>query len=438
MEEQGIVNGHKKRLPQKLRCSVQNYDWGKRGEESQVARLFSLNSGLAFEVDKPYAEIWMGTHKSAPSFILENSITDGKLVTLSSWISENPSVLGDKVFEEWGKNLPFLFKVLSIAKALSIQAHPDKQLAEVLHRSHPDIYKDDNHKPEMALAITKFEALCGFVSLQELKDTLNRVPEIEELVGGVNRDQILHVNEHDGEEKVKDVLRSIFTRLMSANEEEVSRVAFKLKNRLTKEKNVRQLNDKEQLVFQLDQQYPNDVGLISLFFLNYVKLNPGEALYLGANEPHAYLSGECIEIMATSDNVVRAGFTNKLRDVPTLCSMLTYKQGFPDILQGISIDPYIKRYSPPFNEFEVDCCILPPSAPTVVFPAIPGPSLFLVTSGEGKIQFEPYSMEYVKAGTVLFVPAETEICITCEQQGGNTKNVSDLQLYRAGVNSSFL
>lgn len=89
---------------------------------------------------------------------------------------------------------------------------------------------------------------------------------------------------------------------------------------------VRQLNEKEQLVFQLDNQYPNDVGLISLFFLNYLKLNPGEALYLGANEPHAYLSGECIECMATSDNVVRAGFTNKLRDVPTLCSMLTYKQ----------------------------------------------------------------------------------------------------------------
>lgn len=432
------MNGQNKQLPQKLRCSVQNYDWGKRGEESQVARLFSLNSGVDFEVDKPYAEIWMGTHESGPSFILENGNTDAKPVTLSSWISANPGVLGDKVLKEWGKNLPFLFKVLSVAKALSIQAHPDKELARALHRSHPNIYKDDNHKPEMALAITKFEALCGFVSIRELKDTLHSVPEIEELVGGVNRDQILHVNEQDGEENVKAVLRSIFTRLMSADEDEVSRVVSNMKNRLTKEKNVRQLNDKEQLVFQLDNQYPNDVGLISLFFLNYVKLNPGEALYLGANEPHAYLSGECIECMATSDNVVRAGFTNKLRDVPTLCSMLTYKQGFPEILQGIPLDPYIKRYSPPFNEFEVDCCILPQNAPTVVFPAISGPSLFLVTSGEGKIQFEPSSKEYVKAGTVLFVPAETELSITCEQQGGNTKPVSDLKLYRAGVNSSFL
>jgi len=80
------------------------------------------------------------------------------------------------------------------------------------------------------------------------------------------------------------------------------------------------------LVLQLEKQYPADIGVISAFFLNYVKLNSGEALYLGANEPHAYLYGDCIECMATSDNVVRAGLTPKLRDIQTLCSMLTYKQ----------------------------------------------------------------------------------------------------------------
>lgn len=79
-------------------------------------------------------------------------------------------------------------------------------------------------------------------------------------------------------------------------------------------------------MLQLEKQYPGDIGVISAFFFNYVKLNPGEALYLGANEPHAYLSGDCIECMATSDNVVRAGLTPKHRDIQTLCSMLTYKQ----------------------------------------------------------------------------------------------------------------
>ena len=89
---------------------------------------------------------------------------------------------------------------------------------------------------------------------------------------------------------------------------------------------IRTLTDKEQLVLSLERQYQDDVGVLAALFFNYVKLSPGEALYIGANEPHAYLSGECIEIMATSDNVVRAGLTPKYRDVQTLCSMLTYKQ----------------------------------------------------------------------------------------------------------------
>jgi len=88
----------------------------------------------------------------------------------------------------------------------------------------------------------------------------------------------------------------------------------------------RTLTDKEQLVLSLERQYQEDVGVLAALFFNYVKLSPGEALYIGANEPHAYLSGECIECMATSDNVVRAGLTPKYRDVQTLCSMLTYKQ----------------------------------------------------------------------------------------------------------------
>ena len=94
---------------------------------------------------------------------------------------------------------------------------------------------------------------------------------------------------------------------------------------------IRTLTDKEQLVLSLERQYQDDVGVLAALFFNYVKLSPGEALYIGANEPHAYLSGECIEIMATSDNVVRAGLTPKYRDVQTLCSMLTYKQVSVDI-----------------------------------------------------------------------------------------------------------
>lgn len=88
---------------------------------------------------------------------------------------------------------------------------------------------------------------------------------------------------------------------------------------------MRPLTEKEQLVLRLEKQYPGDIGVLSAFFFNYVKLKPGEALYLGANEPHAYISGECVECMASSDNVIRAGLTPKDRDIQVLCSMLTYK-----------------------------------------------------------------------------------------------------------------
>lgn len=420
---------------QRLRCSVQNYDWGRRGADSSVAKLYALNSGSEIDSEKPYAEIWMGTHGSGPSFLIQSGErSNGNLSvelgdeseSLKSWISRNPDVLGEKVVRRWGTDLPFLFKVLSVAKALSIQAHPDKELAKALHKLQPSVYKDDNHKPEMALAVTDFEALCGFISLQELKSVLHDVPEIVELVGSTDAKQILDLSDQDVEEKVKFVLRSIFTKLMTASKEMIIEATSKLKNRLHLESQIKQLTDKERLVLELEKQYPADVGVISAFFLNYVKLNPGEALYLGANEPHAYLFGECVECMATSDNVVRAGLTPKHRDVNTLCSMLTYKQGYPEILQGVPLNPYVRRYLPPFDEFEVDSCSLP-HGKSVVFPAVLGPSILLVTLGEGIMHTSSLEDE-IAEGDVLFVPANTEIHITSS---------SDLQLYRTGVNSKF-
>ncbi|KAL3813259.1 hypothetical protein ACJIZ3_014527 [Penstemon smallii] len=411
----------------KLKCSVKNYDWGKVGRESGVARLYANNSGVETNDEEPYAEFWMGTHDSGPSYVVVSSGVESNLVNLKDWIEQNPSVLGDRVLRKWGSNLPFLFKVLSVAKALSMQAHPDKDLAMVLHKQQPLVYKDDNHKPEMALALTEFEALCGFVSLEELKNVVQNVPEIIEAVGTACADQVLHIGELDGEKKLKEVLKSLFTELMAVSNAVISELLAKLTSRLKLKREVRDLSDKEELVLRLEKQYPGDVGAIAAFLFNYVKLNPGEALYLGANEPHAYLHGDCIECMAASDNVVRAGLTPKYRDVQTLCSMLTYKQGFPKILPGVPLNTYTVKYAPPFDEFEVDRCILPRETSTI-FPAIPGPSIFLIMSGEGRIRMTS-SEECVCEGDVLFTPANAEIGL---------ETTSGLKLYRAGVNSRFL
>ncbi|WJX80591.1 Mannose-6-phosphate isomerase [Trifolium repens] len=411
---------------QKLHCSVKNYDWGLPGQLSHVAKLSELNSGVQFDPMKPYAELWIGTHESGPSFLV-NDNGDGESVSFKDWIFDNPDLLGDKVVQKWGSDLPFLFKVLSVGKALSIQAHPDKELARMLHKLHPDVYKDGNHKPEMALAMTNFEALCGFIPLKELKAVIHTVPEVVDLVGAENANLVLQTSDQNGEEKVKPVLQAVFTHFMSASKEIVTDAVNRLINRLHKESEVRLLTEKELLVLRLENQYPSDIGVIAAFFLNHVKLKPGEALFLGANEPHAYLSGECVECMATSDNVVRAGLTPKFIDVPTLCSMLTYKQGFPEILRGVSMNPYVNKYIPPFEEFEIDHCILP-KGEKVAFPSVPGPSIFLVTAGEGTMNTGSPKVYKITEGDVLFAPAGTEISVSSE---------SDLHLYRTGINSKF-
>ncbi|EEF35365.1 mannose-6-phosphate isomerase, putative [Ricinus communis] len=417
-----------KNVPKRLKCSVHNYDWGIVGKNSQVARLFSLNSGSDIDPGKPYAEFWIGTHKSGPSFV-DHGNGNGSL-SLKKWILENPyKVLGDKVMKKWGGDLPFLFKVISVGKALSIQAHPDKELAKALHKAQPSIYKDDNHKPEMALALTEFEALCGFISVKELKNMLCTFPEIVELVGDSNVKQFLHMNEQDRDDKGKTFLQSIFSQIVLSSSDEICELISNMKRRLHLEMQERELTDKEWLVLRLESQYPADVGVMAAFLLNYVKLSPGEALYLEANEPHAYVGGECIECMANSDNVVRAGLTPKQRDVQTLLSMLKYRQGFPEILRGVPLSPFTTRYRPPLDEFEVDLSILPEAA-SVVFPSIPGPSLFLIIMGRGTIDAGFCDGKIVKEGEAYFVPAYTEIRITAK----STK----LHLYRAGVNSRFL
>ncbi|KAJ0962712.1 hypothetical protein J5N97_027834 [Dioscorea zingiberensis] len=417
------------RKPQRLRCSVQNYDWGRAGEESTVALLFSRNNPI--DPARPYAEFWIGTHPSGPSSLLSLGSSDSQPTLLKSWILENPSVLlGDKVFDKWGGDLPFLFKVLSVSKALSIQAHPDKKLAKKLHEMHPNVYKDSNHKPEMAIALTEFKALCGFISIEELKDVLTGVPEITEMIGDEDVHRYMKFKETDPYDKTKVVLLSIFTKLMSTCKEAVSESVSKLKYRLNIENKVRTLTEKEQLALQLEKQYPNDIGVISSFFFNYVKLVPGEALYIGANEPHAYISGECIECMATSDNVVRAGLTPKYKDVQTLCSMLTYKQGYPEVLREAPLNTNISRYTPPFDEFEVDHISLSPRE-SVSCPPVLGPSIFLVVAGEGSIQMCPGTDEdSIIVGDAYFVPAKTEIRLITGAAG-------ELQVYRAGVNSRF-
>ncbi|CAG8508777.1 10710_t:CDS:2 [Paraglomus occultum] len=369
-----------------LECAVQSYDWGKLGNESKVAHFASKFTDI--NNDKPYAELWMGTHPNGPSKIT------GTNTFLKEAISSNPTQhLTAAIAQNYDNDLPFLFKVLSVRKALSIQAHPDKKLGKELHEKYPTIYKDPNHKPEMAIAITDFEALFGFRPLNEVASCLHEFPEFAALVGDATvkkfLDSVRGQSETTSPEEItsnKAVLRELFAAVMMADANVVKESVDKMSRRVEREQ--RETGDDDctkELIVRLSTQYPGDVGVFAVLMLNYVKLNPGQAIFLGANEPHAYLFGDCVECMAASDNVVRAGLTPKFKDVPVLVNMLTYNYGPADkqILSPIRHSSTTVLYDPPIEEFSVLLTTLTRENASEEFDPISGPSVLIVTEGTG-------------------------------------------------------
>jgi len=341
-----------------LKCPAQNYAWGKPGSESTVASLL-LADNEKIDVSKPYAEFWIGTHVNGPAKLRAENLT------LESLLKTNPHFqsCNELSIDETG-NLPYLFKILSVNKALSIQAHPDIPLAQKLHAEFPSIYKDPNHKPEMACAITEFEALAGFQSIESIMQNIQMTPELGELLEE-STSQLSETKLESSEE-----LKILFTALMKSDEEIVKENVSRLQRRLEGLGNDITMPNK--LALRLCHEYPGDVGVFCVYFMCYRCLQPGEAVFLGANEPHAYLKGDCAEVMARSDNVVRAGLTPKLRDVNTLCEMLTYSEPssvgfFPpgNILKPIVRDENTHVYAPPdpnVDEFELERIVMKPNS----------------------------------------------------------------------------
>ena len=379
-----------------MTCAVQNYDWGIKGG-CEVSSLGELNTGAPSDPSKPYAELWMGTHPSGPSVV--SATGEG----LKETIAADPTAhLGAKTVERFGDDLPFLTKVLSVAKALSIQAHPDKTLAEQLHADRPNVYKDANHKPEMTLAVTEFEALCGFVAGDVLAANLVSVPELRAVVGQAAADAFA------ASPGGKDELRAVFTALMTADGNVVAAQVDALAARLHAKPDKTPV---DALACRLNEQYPKDVGVLCAYVLNYLALKPGQCIYLAANEPHAYLAGECIECMATSDNVVRAGLTPKLRDTAILCDMLTYRAGVPVVLDGERVDESTTRYVPPFDEFMLETVTVAPGA-TYELTKSQGPCVYLVHRGSCVV-----GGENARRGSVLFAAAGDETVVAAGEEG---------------------
>ncbi|KAH7102234.1 mannose-6-phosphate isomerase [Auriculariales sp. MPI-PUGE-AT-0066] len=377
---------------------VQKYAWGKQGASSKVAQLGLSASHV--EASTPYAELWMGTHPALPSTIHDSGIP------LLEHLRKHPELLGS-ARETYQGDLPFLFKILSIRTALSIQAHPDKTFAKELHAKQPNVYKDPNHKPEMALALTDFVALCGFRPFGIIAEYLQTVPQLARLVPASELDAF--IADQDAE-TFKDVFASIMKADPSLVKEQLNDLLLAIPASLEPT-----LSD---LIKEIESQYPGDIGVFCLFLLNIVRLSPGEAIFLGAGEPHAYISGDIVECMATSDNVLRAGLTPKPRDVTALLHSLTYKSGLPDIHRvfpkPLSTTGTSLIYDPPVPEFSVLSTQLAAGA-SEKQRAFSGPSLAIVTSGSGTVLFDGGELP-LREGSVFFVASGTEVTV----QAGST------------------
>ena len=235
----------------------------------------------------------MGTHPNGLSTLWEDPQT-----SLAGLVKTSPeSFLGKSLtsgtFNEPGKfpqstQVPYLFKVLSIAKALPLQAHPDKNLAEKLNEEDRKQFVDNNHKPEIAIALKDgFRGFVGFKELGKIVDSLKSVEELREAIG--NEDLISSFIENP----TKESLRDVFSALLAAKEDVVKRCVGRLAERV-ESSSVDVIGDAKlaDVIKILQHQYPNDVGVIAApFFMNLVTLNRGEAIYIGADEAHAYLEG---------------------------------------------------------------------------------------------------------------------------------------------------
>lgn len=322
--------------PYLLKNKIQKYAWGTKNENAFIPKLLNEIP----ERDVPYAELWIGAHPKAPSAIT----IDKKELHLDELINRYPvEILGNRVAEKFSNKLPYLLKVLSCETALSIQTHPDKKLAKILHKNDPKNYPDENHKPEIAIALDELKALIGFKSISDIRNIIIKYPFLEKAIPSYLFEQIDKKSRN-----VSEILEEFYSIIMKLEQNRLKEIINGIKSQLDQSE---KLTIEEEEFIKQYKVYGIDVGLLSILIFNIVELNNGEAIYTEAGIPHAYLYGNIVECMANSDNVIRAGLTPKFKDVDTLLSMVNYKDTPPEILRPINNSENIYRTSA--EEFEV-------------------------------------------------------------------------------------
>lgn len=347
-------------LLQVVGCS-QHDSWGASAGNSLSARLHALCAGTtsatasatsassAVENDGIVSSFALGTHTDAHTVLAEDT-TRSLLDYIRTEVIEVDSGKVEHYARLHRHGLPFVLRVLSIETPQAIHVHPDGADAARLHASNAAAWPDSIGRAEMALAVTTVDALFGFRPVAGVVAELARVPEFADAVGRPATDAFVHAVK-TGRGGVA-ALRAVFTSFMTAHETHVKDCLDAVVDRFHRMPNG-SLTDTDTLLLKVHQLHEHDTMCFAVYFLNRVKLNPGEAVFIHPREPHAYLSGDLVEVSSSSANVARAGLTALQKDQLEFVNMLNYDDSPVEVSTGEKRDEYVTEFVPPVDEFMV-------------------------------------------------------------------------------------
>jgi mannose-6-phosphate isomerase len=321
-----------------LQGKIQHYAWGGSSYLPQLLR-------LANPEGRPFAEYWLGAHDNAPAAIEGGALNE----VIQKDVRETLGAYTAGRF----RRLPYLLKILDVKNMLSIQVHPTKQNAELefaaenkrgvpLNAAERN-YKDDNHKPELMTPLSEMWLLHGFKPKEQLMETLESVPELAFLT------PLFATKGYQG----------LYQTVMEMPQAEVNAVLEPLLKRILPEYDAGELKKDQEHFWAAraartyDQPGRIDRGIFSIYFFNLLNMYPGEAIFQDAGQPHAYLEGQNVEIMANSDNVLRGGLTPKHVDVPELLKHIRFEPTHPRIQQEKDDPGPITVFKTPAPDFEL-------------------------------------------------------------------------------------
>ncbi|MDO4412546.1 mannose-6-phosphate isomerase, class I [Cutibacterium sp.] len=388
---------------------VQHYDWG---SSDAIPAIVGADSD-----GTPWAEYWLGAHPKAPAVL-----SDG--TPLDEWLTYHPEELGQASRQAFGDRLPFLLKILSAARALSIQVHPSREQAEKgfaaentagLALNAPNrIFRDDWPKPEMIVALTNFDALCGFrdpSSSLVLLSGLGKINGLDDILAPLREtDGLAKVvktvlsGEHKVAAVVKDVVATCRRYLDKATD----------LDKATSKGTDPAVQNLARTAVELSEDHPGDPSILVALLMNRVRLAPGQQIHLQAGTMHAYLSGTGVEIMANSDNVLRGGLTSKYIDVQAL---LDHAIMAPEPCVGeypVQVSPGVGLYRTEFPEFRM--WVLDGHHGEFALPATDLGRILLVTQGQLTVHCSGKDCA-LHRGQSVWLPAGDEVTATGQGRG---------------------